>query len=106
MLEDNLPSNRTPSGVLVESQVSQCGCDGGRRNPRMRRFDQWSGGIFNQSLLDGLPLRIQKSVTDALRENLEEWNGVFNAFKIGGNFQPYVEAPPLVPSGDVFLEDG
>ena len=33
-----------------------------------------------------LPLRGQKSGTDALGENLEERNGVLNVFEVGGNF--------------------
>ena len=62
--------------------------------------------FLERSLLNGIPLRGQKYGTDALGKNLEEQNGVFNAFEVGGNFQPEVEAPPLAPGGGVFLEDG
>ena len=41
----NLTSDRTPSGVPDESRVFPCGCVRGRWYPRMKIFDQWSGGI-------------------------------------------------------------
>ena len=42
---------------------------------------------------------------DALGKNLEERNGVFNAFEVGGDFRPVAEAPPLALGGCVFLEN-
>ena len=41
-----------------------------------------------------------------LGKNLEEGNGVFNVFEVGGDLQPDVEALPLAPGGGIFLEDG
>ena len=42
---------------------------------------------------------------DALGENMEERNGVLNAFEVKGYLQPAAEVPPLAPGGGVFLED-
>ena len=64
-------------------------------------------GVFlDQLLLDGLPLFRKKSGMDALDKNYEERNRVFNGFKVGGDFQPAAEAPPLALGVGVFLEDG
>ena len=61
--------------------------------------------LLDISLLDMLPLRGQKAVTDTLGENLEEKNGVLNVFEVGGDLQPAAEVPPLAPGVGVFLED-
>ena len=62
--------------------------------------------LLDRSILDGLPLRGQKSSTDALVENLEEGNGVLNVFEVWRDFQPAAEAPSLAPGSSVFLEGG
>ena len=41
---------------------------------------------------------------DTLRENLEEGNWVFDAFKVRGNVQSSAEALSLALGGRVFLE--
>ena len=61
--------------------------------------------LLDRSLLDRLPLCVQKAVMDALGENLEERNGVLNVFEVEGDFQPAVEVLPLAPDVGVFLED-
>ena len=61
--------------------------------------------LLDRLLLNGIPLRRHKSGMDTLRENLEEQNGVFNAFEVGGDLQPDIEAPLLAPGGGVFIED-
>ena len=60
--------------------------------------------LINQSLLDGFTMRGQKSSTDVLNKNMEEISWVFDAFKVMGDVQPDVEAPPLAPDGGAFLE--
>ena len=62
--------------------------------------------LLNRSLLDRLPLRVNKASADTLEENLEEDNGFLNVLEVGGDLQPAAEAPPLVPGGGVFIEDG
>ena len=52
-----------------------------------------------------MTLHGQKVGTDALGENMEEGNGVFNVFEVGGNLQLAAEAPPLALGGGMFLED-
>ena len=59
----------------------------------------------DQLLLDGLLLRGQKSGTDTLGGNLDERNGVFHDFEVGGDLQPSAEALPLAPGGGVFIEN-
>ena len=41
--------------------------------------------LLNQLFLDGLTLRGQNFGMDALGENMGEHNGVFSAFKVGGD---------------------
>ena len=43
---------------------------------------------------------------DALDDKFEEGNWVFDAFKVRGDVHPAVEAPPSMPGGGVFIEDG
>ena len=51
-------------------------------------------------------MRIQKDITEALSENLEEGNGVLNVLEVGGDLEPTAEALPLEPGDGVFIEDG
>ena len=62
--------------------------------------------LLDRLLLDMLPLRRYKAGLDAIDENLEEGNGVLNVFEVGGDVHPAVEAPPSMPGGGVFIEDG
>ena len=62
--------------------------------------------LLNISLLDRLPLCIQKASTYALGENLEERNGVLNLLEVGGDLHPDAEVTPLAPGSGVFIEDG
>ena len=55
--------------------------------------------LLDRLLLNRLPLRRQKSGTDALGK-------VLNVPEVRGDFQPAAEAPSLVPGGGVFLEYG
>ena len=90
------PKVELPHAVVVgvvDSQLCEC-------------FTNQAKVLLDQSLLDRLLLRRQKENPEALRENLEEINGVLNVFEVRGNFQPTAEVLPLVPGGGVFLEDG
>ena len=62
--------------------------------------------LLNRLLLDRFTVRGQKAGTDELGGNLEEGNGVFNVFEVGGNLEPAAEAPPLLSVGGVLLENG
>ena len=42
---------------------------------------------------------------NALREILEEGNGVLDVFEVEGDLKPAAEVPPLEPGIGVFLED-
>ena len=53
-----------------------------------------------------MTLHGQKVGTDALGENMEEGNGVFNVIEVEGNLEPATEAPPLLSGGGVLLENG
>ena len=59
--------------------------------------------LIDPSLLDGIPMRGQKSGTYALDKNLEERNWVFYAFKVRVDVQPAAEALPLAPGIGVFI---
>ena len=41
--------------------------------------------LLNRSLLDRLPLRVNKASADTLEENLEEDNGFLNVLEVGGD---------------------
>ena len=62
--------------------------------------------LLDQSLLDKLPLRRQKTSMDALGENLDEGDWVLNVLEVGGDFQPAVETPSLALGGGIFRECG
>ena len=44
--------------------------------------------LLDRSLLDRLPFRGHEAGMDALRENIEERNGVLNVFEVEGYLQP------------------
>ena len=62
--------------------------------------------LLYRLILDSFPVRGQKSGTDALREKMEEGNGVLNVFEVGGYLYTAAEVPPLAPGSGAFLEDG
>ena len=62
--------------------------------------------LLDRSILDCVPLRGQKASTDALGKNLEERNGFYNTFEVGGDLHTDAEAPSLAPGSGVLLEGG
>ena len=106
MLEENILSDRTPDGVPDKSRVSHAVVAGVVGPHRCEYLTEGAEVFLDQLLLAGIPLRIEKSGMDALGENLEERNGIFNEFGVRGDFHPAEEASPLAPGGGAFLESG
>ena len=60
--------------------------------------------MLDQSLLDRFPLRGQRYGTDALGENSEEGNWVFNVLEVVGDLDPSAEVAPFFQAVESLLK--